>query len=156
MKIERLPDIKHKTFINASPDVVYERLSTGKGWDSWFTQGTSIEPRPGGSIRLRWESFGVERFTCEDGGGVLEAKPGKLLVFQWCPGTRPTTVSLSLRPLGKGTLLTLIESGYSDTEPDLAALIGCAVGWGEALTLLKVAIEHGIVYGDVPPDLPEE
>jgi hypothetical protein len=29
-------------------------------------------------------------------------------------------------------------------------LIGCATGWGEALTLLKFYLEHGLTYGAVP------
>ena len=27
----------------------------------------------------------------------------------------------------------------------------CAAGWGEALTLLKFYLEHGVTYGEVPP-----
>jgi len=41
-------------------------------------------------------------------------------------------------------LLLLEEQGY--TNEDINACIGCAVGWGEAVTLLKVYLEQGIVY----------
>ncbi|WP_284645270.1 hypothetical protein [Paenibacillus silviterrae] len=35
--------IQHRTFVNVSPNVVYGTLTTGEGWDAWFTQGTTVE-----------------------------------------------------------------------------------------------------------------
>ena len=60
------------------------------------------------------------------------------------------TVAFTLEPLGSGTLVKLTESGYSASERDAKAHVGCAVGWGEALTLLKFYLEHGLIYGHVP------
>ena len=61
-----------------------------------------------------------------------------------------TTVAFTLEPLGSGTKLTLNESGHTTSPKDLEALVDCAAGWGEALTLLKFYLEHGTTYGDVP------
>ena len=33
---------------------------------------------------------------------------------------------------------------------DVEAALGCAAGWGEALTLLKFYLESGTKYGEVP------
>jgi hypothetical protein len=58
-------------------------------------------------------------------------------------------VSFTLEPFKSGTILTVIETGYSNSERDVRACLGCATGWGEALTLLKFFIEHGITYGEI-------
>jgi len=51
-----------------------------------------------------------------------------------------------LEAVEKGTVLTLTESGYKDTPEGLAMILECASGWGEAITLLKFYMEHGVVY----------
>ncbi|MEH7123875.1 hypothetical protein V7127_11525 [Bacillus sp. JJ1773] len=50
-----------------------------------------------------------------------------------------------MQPYQEGTLLLLEKAGYSTSSTDLSACIGCAVGWGEALALLKMYLEYGIV-----------
>lgn len=148
---QSVPPIELVTYINVVPARVYEALTTGAGWDAWFTQGTTIDPRPGGKIHLRWQNFGAGRWTAEDGGPVLEALPSQRFVFQWSPSGEPTTVAFTLNPLGTGTFVHLVEQGYKQTTSSLQACLGCATGWGEALTLLKFYLEHGITYGTVPP-----
>jgi uncharacterized protein YndB with AHSA1/START domain len=146
-----IPDIEHSTYIAAAPERVFEAITTGAGWDSWFTEGTTVDAVPGGEITLRWKDFGAGRWTTEDGGPVVAVEPGTRFVFQWSPGSQPTTVSFDLERYGPGTVVTLRESGYANTEEDAEACVGCAVGWGEALTLLKFFLEYGVTYGAVPP-----
>ena len=147
-----IPNIEHSTYIDVSPDRVYQALTTGSGWDQWFTSSAFVDPKPGGEIRFRWKDFGASRATFEDGGPVLEAEPNRRFSFQWSPAGHPTTVTFDLEILGKGTLVKLVEHGYRANKEDLVALIECSVGWGEALTLLKFYLEHGITYGTVPSD----
>jgi uncharacterized protein YndB with AHSA1/START domain len=146
----KLPPIRAKTYIGVSPQRVYRMLTTGSEWDAWFTQGTQIDPRPGGRILFRWVNWAVDRYTCESGGPVLEAVPSKRFVFQWTPGETTTTIAFDLEPSGAGTILRVEESGHTSSWKDLEALVDCAAGWGEALTLLKMYLEHGITYGSVP------
>ncbi|GIN87345.1 hypothetical protein J6TS2_37310 [Heyndrickxia sporothermodurans] len=73
------------------------------------------------------------------------AIPNKSFIFQWSPINGKTTVSIKLDPYKNGTLVTLKEKGYSRSEDDLATCVRCAVGWGEAMTLLKFYLEYGIV-----------
>ena len=42
--------------------------------------------------------------------------------------------------------MRLREHGYPDTPEGMAGLMSCATGWGEALTLLKFYVEHGLRY----------
>lgn len=143
-----MPDINHKTYIKVPLQKVYETISTSHGWNAWFTDDTSLEINRNGTgqIRLRWTNFGSENVNIEDGGKVLAAIPNKKFVFQWSPGEQSSTVTFELEPYKGGTLVFLNETGYTNSEEDLKACIGCAVGWGEALTLLKLYLEHGIVY----------
>ncbi|GAA0371701.1 SRPBCC family protein [Bacillus horti] len=142
--------IEHKTYIHVHPSKVYETLTTGKGWDAWFTQGTAVDARKGGRIHFRFKDFGPEHITMEDGGAVLESDLNERSVFQWTPGDSTTTVSFTLTEVEEGTMVNVTEIGYTTSERDLAAYSDCSVGWGEALTLLKFYLEHGITYGQVP------
>ncbi len=146
----KLPAIKHTTYIRTPPEKIYDALTTGAGWDAWFTQGTEVDARPGGSMTLRWMDFGADRYKGEAGGPVLEAERPRRFVFQWTPGDSTTTIEFELEPLGPGTLLRVTESGHAMTQRDLEALVECAAGWGEALTLLKMYFEYGLTYSCVP------
>ena len=145
-----IPPIRHSTFITVPPDVVYDAIATAEGLDRWFTCGTEIEPRPGGSIRLRWKNFGAGRWTLEDGGEVLEAVPSRRFVFKWTPGKSETTVAFDIESHPNGSMITVTELGYTSDPEDIQAMLGCATGWGEALTLLKFHLESGLRYEEVP------
>ena len=45
-----------------------------------------------------------------------------------------------------GAIIRLREYGYEDTPSGRRGILECAAGWGEALTLLKFYVEHGITY----------
>ncbi|MFC5734282.1 MULTISPECIES: SRPBCC family protein [Bacillaceae] len=143
-----MPDINHKTYIKVPVEEVYKTVSTSQGWNAWFTDDTSLEINSDGTgeIRLIWTNYGSENVNIEDGGKILEAIPNKKFVFQWSPGEQNSTVNFIFEPHEEGTLVILNETGYTNSEKDLKACIGCAVGWGEALTLLKIYLEYGIVY----------
>lgn len=144
------PPIRYRTFINAKPEKVYETITTGSGWDAWFTQGTEIDARPGGKILFRWIDWAVDHYTTDAGGPVLEATAPKRFVFQWTAGDSTTTIEFDLEPLGEGTKVSVKESGHTLSKRDMEALVECAGGWGEALALLKMYLEHGVTYGPVP------
>ncbi|HEX7064099.1 MAG TPA: SRPBCC domain-containing protein [Bacillales bacterium] len=138
-----MPEIKHRTYIKAKPEKVYETLTTGEGWNAWFTDETTVDLDAG--IRLRWKEFGPKKEDVEDGGPVLKAVPNESFVFQWSPGEGVTTVALELEPFREGTLVSLRETGYTTSKTDMEACLNCSAGWGEALTMLKFYLEHGIV-----------
>ena len=57
------PKIEQATYINVPIEQVCETLTTADGWDSWFTDGTTLDAVPGGQIRFRWVNFGPMRMT---------------------------------------------------------------------------------------------
>jgi uncharacterized protein YndB with AHSA1/START domain len=140
--------IHHKTYIKVPKEEVYKTITSADGWNAWFTDKTSLHTNSNGTgeIRFRWTDFGSENATIEDGGTIIESVQNEKFVFQWSPGNATTTVTFNLLPYKEGTLVTLEEIGYSNTAEDISACIGCATGWGEALTLLKIYLELGIVY----------
>ncbi len=141
-------EIRHATFVRASADQVYKAFTTAEGLDAWFTDGAKVEPRPGGKILFRWKDWGPDRVSGEDGGPVLEAIPSMRFIFQWHPEDQSyaTTVEVNFTQIEGGTTVRLREYGYLDTLTSKRCQLDCAAGWGEALTLLKVYVEHGIRY----------
>ena len=49
-----------------------------------------------------------------------------------------------------GTILRLTEQGYTNDSNGRTMALECAAGWGEAMTLLKFYLEHGIIYTTPP------
>jgi uncharacterized protein YndB with AHSA1/START domain len=141
-------EINHSTIIRADPMRVYNALTTSEGLDAWFTSGARVSALSGGEILFRWVNWGPDHITTEDGGPVLDATPPLRFVFQWHPDLPDyaTTVEINFRPTEDGTIVSLREHGYADTESGLSAMLSCATGWGEALTLLKFYLEYGLHY----------
>lgn len=140
----KIPSIRQKTFISKSASDIYNLLTTSEGWNSWFTDDTILEINNGkGFITLVWNNWGPQSLTLTDGGPILEAIPNKLFSFEWSPAKDLTTiVKFELEEIDNGTYVTVTDSGYN--KENLAALVDCAAGWGEALTLLKMYMEYGI------------
>lgn len=134
--------------IRAAPERVYDALATAQGLDAWFTAGSEVDARPGGYIRFRWRDWGPDSYTGEDGGAVLAAERPSLLEFEWHPDgpAYATTVRIELAAHQHGTLVRLTERGYRDTPAGRRRQLECAAGWGEALALCKVYVEHGLRY----------
>ena len=137
--------IRQVTFIKAPAEKVYDTITSGAGWDAFFTQGAEVDPRPGGKITFRWQDWGPDSYSTSAGGPVLEALRPKRFVFQW-GAKMPTRVTFDLTEEHGGTTIRLTETGYPNTTEGRAMALECAAGWGEALTLLKFYLEHGVVY----------
>lgn len=137
--------ITHKTLIKTDREKVFRAIATGEGLDEWFTKGTSVDKYQGGHIKFVWKKWGPDKVDAEAGGPVLEYDPPKRFVFQWW-STNPTTIEIDLEEIEEGTMVTLKESGYEHSEEGIDRCLECAVGWGEALTLMKFYLEHGVLY----------
>jgi uncharacterized protein YndB with AHSA1/START domain len=147
------PPIRYSTYVEAPRLRVWEALV--REWDQWFADEALIDDEVG-RYRFHWEAFGpdLDQVTLE--GPVVELVEGRRFVFDW--QTRPagrdrTRVAFDLEDRPPGTVLRVTESGYTDDFDDLVACMNCAAGWGEAITLLKFWVEHGVRYGAVPAPL---
>lgn len=134
--------------VRADATRVYDGIATAAGLDGWFTTGATVDAKAGGEIRFRWQEWGPDKVTTEDGGTILEAEPHTRFVFQWSPDgpSYVTTVAINFEPTGDDTVIRLREWGYHDTPSGRRAMLNCACGWGEALALWKMYVEHGVRY----------
>jgi uncharacterized protein YndB with AHSA1/START domain len=138
--------IRQRTYIDATPQKVYDTITSAKEWDKFFTTGMELEPIPGGKCNFSWVDWGPDFYTLTAPGKTLEAVPHRLFSFKWGKEGRETIIRFELETLGNGTILTITEDGYYDTPEGRKMILECASGWGEAATLLKFYLEHGIVY----------
>ena len=128
-RIERTVEIAHP------PDKVWAALTTAEGLAAWFGDEAAIDLRPGGSAWMKW------------GGGytadmrVERVQEPTVFGFTWhifgLPGDDPrrTYVEFTLEPVGTGTRLTVVESGFAQLPDDAhhTAYDGNAEGWAEEL-----------------------
>jgi uncharacterized protein YndB with AHSA1/START domain len=134
------------TLVRAPRERVYDALTQASELDAWFTSGAEVDLRPGGLVRWRWRRFGADEVTAEDSGPVLEARRPERYAFQWQKDLGGTTVEVDFEEHPDGTVVRLREHGYPDTAEGWTGFSTCSTGWGEALTLLKFYVEHGIRY----------
>ena len=140
--------VSHHTFINEPHSKLYSRLISGDGWEKWFASEAIIGGQVGDEVSFQWENFGADNYTASDMGKIVSLNENSLFAFTWHPGANETLVSLQFRSSKNGCFLSVEETGYSNTAEDLDVALKVASGWGEALTLLKMYVEHGILYGN--------
>lgn len=137
--------IIHKVFVRANREKVFEAMTTAEGLDGWFTKGTVMDRRPGGKITFKWVDWGPDKINATAEGPILELKVPERFVFQWWSDPS-TTVEIDFKEVEDGTVVELKEHGCEDSQEGHRRCLECAAGWGEALTLLKFYVEHGITY----------
>ena len=128
-RIERTVEIAHP------PDRVWAALTTAEGLGTWFGDEAAIDLRPGGSA---WMKFGGG-YTADM--RVERVEEPTVFGFTWhifgLPGDDPrrTYVEFTLEPVGAGTRLTVVETGFAQLPDDdhRKAYDGNAEGWVQEL-----------------------
>jgi len=136
-------DIRYATLIKAPRDDVFRAVSTADGWNAWFTSECELDPVPGGVFHPVWRDFGPDKVTKSDFGRVVDVHAPERITFEWTPvgSDHPTQFTFTLQERPDGTVVRLVDEGYPDDDDGIDALLDCACGWGEALTLLRVHLE---------------
>ena len=140
--------VEFSTLVRAEPERVYDALATAKGLDGWFTQNSVVDQKAGGQILFRWKEYGLNKYTGENGGRIIEARRPQRFAFQWMAdsGLYQTTVEIDFTPVNQGTEVYLVESGYEDSPAGRQDFLNRVSGWAQALTLMKFFVEHGVTY----------
>lgn len=103
-----LPHVLDRTIeIRATPDTVFGYFTDSARWASWWGAGSSIDPRPGGPLVIRYPDGTEVR------GEVLDINPPRRIVFTYgyasgqmiAPGG--SRVTIDLEATADGTRLTL-------------------------------------------------
>jgi uncharacterized protein YndB with AHSA1/START domain len=119
---ETRPSLTLKRRLNARPEKVYAAWTNPENMVRWFgpagvtpgSERATIDARVGGSYRL---SFDRDNEHYEVAGVYREMVPNERLVFSWAWHSTPereSLVTVSLKPDGNGTLLTLHHEQFFD------------------------------------------
>jgi uncharacterized protein YndB with AHSA1/START domain len=133
--VVELGTIERQIFVEASPQVVFEVVSSPEHLRQWWPDDARFDPEPGsdGEIVFGDRNAGgtVVAFT------VVDARPPRSFSFRWTHRAGEVAaegnsllVTFDLTPSGAGTLLKMTETGFRE------------MGW-EAAVLEQQYGEHG-------------
>jgi uncharacterized protein YndB with AHSA1/START domain len=119
--------IERELRIDATPEVVYEVISSPEHLREWWPDDAELDPVPGATGVI---TFGDP--TAPDASivplTVLEADPPRRFAFRWAYDEGPATetnsflVTFDLVPSGDGTLLRFKETGFRERGWEAAVL----------------------------------
>ena len=124
-RIERTVEIAHP------PAKVWAALTTAEGLGTWFGNQATIDLRPGGAARMTWTEGHQADMRIE------RVEEPTVFGFTWRiyglgeDDPRRTYVEFTLEPVGAGTRLTVVESGFAQLAEDAyrVAYGGNSEGW---------------------------
>jgi uncharacterized protein YndB with AHSA1/START domain len=128
-RIERTVQVAH------APGAVWAALTTAEGLGTWFGNEATIDLRPGGSARVSWTDGSTVDLRVE------RVEEPEVFAFTWhihgLPEDDPrrTYVEFTLEPVGAGTRLTVVETGFAQLPDDAhrTAFDGNTRGWASEL-----------------------
>jgi len=137
--------IERELRIDATPEVVYEVISSPEHLREWWPDGAELDPVPGATGAI---TFGDP--TAPDSTTVpltvLEADPPRRFAFRWAydegqaTETNSFLVTFDLVPAGDGTLLRFKETGFRERGWEAAVLeeayLDHVRGWDQFLPRL--------------------
>jgi uncharacterized protein YndB with AHSA1/START domain len=130
-------DIVHRVGVEgASPDQVYNALTTVDGLAGWWTGDTTGSPEVGGVLQFR---FPVGGFDME----VVEQRPSERVTWRVVDGPEEwigTTVDWQLHEQDGWTIVLFEHAGWK--EP-VEFMHHCSTKWGVFLLSLKDLVETG-------------
>jgi uncharacterized protein YndB with AHSA1/START domain len=138
--------IEREIHVAASPEVVFEVISSPEHLSEWWPDEAHLEPRPGAVGELVFGAGGAEPTTVPI--TVLEVEPPRRFAFRWvhdadepaAPGNS-LLVTFDLVPTGAGTTVRMRETGFRELGWEAALLEEQyrehVVGWDHFLPLLE-------------------
>jgi uncharacterized protein YndB with AHSA1/START domain len=137
----------HLVKIHASPEWVYEALTTAEGIRNWWTRDAVLDSKIGGTCEFRfYEGTSVTKIT------VDELKPAVRVGWKTISSFRPewggTTITFDLRAPASDTVLSFAHRGFKQAD-EVYALT--TTGWGYCLVSLQRYLETG--KGAPNPDI---
>ncbi|MEU2038713.1 SRPBCC family protein [Nocardia niwae] len=136
--------IEREIYVDASPEVVFEVVSSPEHISQWWSDDAAFEVAPGAVGELVWgDRAQVAPMT------VVRAERPRVFSFRWCypdgevdDSAGSLLVTFELVASGAGTLIRLTETGFRET------------GW-EAAKLAEQYREHTVGWDTYVPRLGE-
>jgi len=134
--------LERKIVIRARPETIFRYFTDSAGWAAWWGAGSSIEPRPGGAVRVMHPG-GIEA-----AGEVLEVESPRQIVFTYgYANGKPipvgsSRVTIRLEPHEGGTRLHLLHE-----FADPAVCQGHVQGWRYQLSVFANVVADEVHAG---------
>ncbi|MGW5723026.1 SRPBCC family protein [Amycolatopsis sp. NPDC003865] len=130
-------DILHRIGVhNATPEKVYDALTTIDGLAGWWTEKTEGETAPGGVIAFRFIPGGFDM-------KVLELDPGRLVRWEVVDGPPEwigTTIRWDIEQRDDYTIVLFKHEGWREA---VEFMHHCSTKWAIYLMSLKRLLETG-------------
>ena len=127
--------ITFRRSLDASPERVWEALTTEKGLTSWLAVSAKVDGRKGGDIAIEFDD------GQEVSGTISRWDPTSQFAHTWViNGEISSDVTYALAATGGRTELTLVHTGLPD-----AMCEGYTPGWHAFLARLAADLEGGSV-----------
>ncbi|MEV6872258.1 SRPBCC domain-containing protein [Amycolatopsis sp. NPDC051128] len=130
-------DILHRIGIrNATPEKVYEALTTLDGLSGWWTEKTVGDTELGGVLEFRFIPGGFDM-------KVIELDPGRLVRWEAVDGPPEwigTTIRWDLEQRGEYTIVLFKHEGWREA---VEFMHHCGTKWAIYLMSLKQLVETG-------------
>ena len=132
-----MAEINHQVGIKASPEKIYQSLTTDLGLSQWWTNDISGAGEVGSIIKFRFNGTGPD-FS------VTKLIPNKLVEWKHS-GVVPeswigTKIEFQLRAEGTQTFVRFKHSNWQESSDFMAH---CSTKWAVFLLSLKEALEEG-------------
>lgn len=174
----RTRDLRFTLKIKAKPERVYKALTSATELCRWWLQGAETDARNTGRFRMVWTKLrrngavnGRERIfphsvaMGDAEGFFVDLEPGRKVAWMWKPRRKlyPPLSSFFIAPAGRGSEVVLLHCGFSTSRSANRYFQGCAEGWEDCLSKLKLYLESGrtfkartLAFGDMEELLKEK
>jgi len=130
-------DIVHSITIKASPEKVFDALTTKTGISGWWTKRNSARPKFGAVQQFKFDKWTTLTFR------VDEFDPPRHVVWTalWVPDDwKGTAVTFDLDPVSDGVELFFMHSGFASQD----GIYGITnYSWAQYIRSLKLFVEKG-------------
>src|SRR5690349_1138054 len=118
--------IERELFIEASPEIVFDVVSSPDHLKRWWPDDADYDPTPGSTGRIVFDDGTGEIVA---GFAVVDAQPPRLFSFRWTQAVgepaeigNSLLVTFELIATAGGTMLRMTETGFSDMNWDAETL----------------------------------
>jgi uncharacterized protein YndB with AHSA1/START domain len=151
-------ELRKTVVVGAPPDRVWRAWTTVEGVRTFFGPDARLQLVPGGPYEILFDLDMPDGLKGAEGSRVLSFVPSRMISFTWgAPPSFPTArkeiaqwVVVFLEPAGAGTLVTLIELGWTDDEEGEAVYRYFDRAWTTVLERLAYSFSTGAVDWDHP------
>jgi uncharacterized protein YndB with AHSA1/START domain len=130
---QQMPDVMHFNRIHASPERVYQALTTAEGIRNWWTRDADLDSKIEGTGEFRfYHGKSVSKMRVDELKPLVRVgwKTVSLFRSEW-DGTR---ITFDTRAEGSKTVLSFAHCGFKQTD-EVCALT--TTGWGYYLVSLQ-------------------